>query len=461
MSAVTPVPDPEGVARVYAALLARAPENQIERRLAPLRRAMEVLGDPQRSAPVIHLTGTNGKTTTARMVEALLLAHDLRTGRFTSPHLSSVTERIVIDGEPVADETFVRIWDEIEPYLQIVDAELEEAGEHRLTYFEAVTILAFAVFADEPVQVVVLEVGLGGEWDATNVADADVAVVTPISLDHTDLLGDTVEEIAGEKAGIIKPGSLLVSAAQEPEAAQVLLERAKEVGAGWRFEGIEFGALSRTPAVGGQVVDLRGLAASYDGIVLPLFGEHQAQNASVALAAVEAFLGGGERPLDEDLVRAGFEAVTSPGRLEIVRTSPTFIVDAGHNPAGVAAAAGAVKESFGFSKLVLVVGILQEKDAAGMLAELREQYGDLVSDLALTQSGSPRAIPATELVRFALDAGFEEEDLYVTEKLDDALDWAAGRADDTEDLAGGVLVTGSITLVAEARLLLGADGGRP
>jgi dihydrofolate synthase/folylpolyglutamate synthase len=455
MSDYEPTPDPEGVARVYADLLSRAPENKIERRIEPMRRAMEVLGDPQRSAPVIHVTGTNGKTSTARMIESLLLAHDIRTGRYTSPHLSSVTERIVIDGEPVNDETLVRIWDEIRPYLQIVDSELEADGQHRLTFFEAVTILAFAVFADEPVEVVVLEVGMGGTWDATNVADAQVAVVTPISLDHTDLLGDTVEDIAGEKAGIIKPDSVLVSSVQEPGAAQVLLERAQEVGAQWRFEGVEFGVESRTLAVGGQVLDLKGLATRYEQIPVPLFGAHQAENASVALAAVEAFMG--ERPLNEELVRTGFEAATSPGRLEIARKSPTFVVDAGHNPAGVKVSAEAIKESFGFSKLVLVVGILREKDAAGILTQLREDYGDLVGDIALTQSASPRAIPATDLAELALDAGFSDDDLFVTERLDEALDWAAGRADDTEDLGGGVLVTGSITLVAEARLLLGAD----
>lgn len=460
MSSIENVPDPEGVARVYAELLSRAPENKIERRIQPLRRAMEVLGDPQKAAPVIHITGTNGKTSTARMIESLLLAHDLRTGRYTSPHLSSVTERIVVDGEPVADEAFVRVWDEIQPYLQIVDAELEGNGEHRLTFFEAVTILAFAVFADAPVQAVVLEVGLGGEWDATNVADGDVSVVTPISLDHTDLLGDTVEEIAGEKAGIIKPGGFLVSSAQEPDAATVLLERAREVGVPFRFEGVEFGVEERVLAVGGQVLSLRGLAARYDDVMLPLFGAHQAQNASVALAAVEAFIGGGERPLQEELVREGFAAASSPGRLEIARTSPTILVDAGHNPDGIRASAQAVKESFGFSKLALVVGILKEKDAPAMFAQLLEEYGDLVSDIALTQSASPRAVPAGELAAMALDAGFAEEDLFVTEKLDEALDWAAGRADDAEDLGGGVLVTGSITLVAEARLLLGTDAAR-
>ncbi|MGO3140708.1 MAG: bifunctional folylpolyglutamate synthase/dihydrofolate synthase [Galactobacter sp.] len=455
MSNYVPTPDPEGVARVYADLLARAPENKIERRLEPMRRAMDVLGDPQKSAPVIHVTGTNGKTSSARMIESLLLAHDIRTGRYTSPHLSSVTERIVIDGNPVADETLVRIWDEIAPYLQIVDAELEADGQHRLTFFEAVTILAFAVFADEPVEAVVLEVGMGGSWDATNVADAQVAVVTPISLDHTDLLGDTVEQIAGEKAGIIKPDSVLISSVQEPGAAQVLLERAKEVGAQWRFEGVEFGVESRTLAVGGQVLDLRGLGARYEQVSVPLFGAHQAENAAVALAAVEAFLG--ERPLNEDLVKTGFEAATSLGRLEIAKTSPTFVVDAGHNPAGVHVSAEAIKESFGFSKLVLVLGILKEKDAAAMLAQLREDYGDMISDVAVTQSASARAIPAAELAEIALDAGFAEEDLFITERLDDALDWAAGRADDTEDMGGGVLVTGSITLVAEARTLLGAD----
>mgnify|MGYP005983289193 CR=1 FL=1 len=461
MSDYTPIPDPEGVARVYAELLARAPENKVEARLEPMRRAMEVLGDPQKAAPVIHLTGTNGKTSTARMIESLLLAHDIRTGRYTSPHLSSVTERIVIDGAPVADATFVRVWDEIAPYLQIVDAELSERGEHTLTFFEAVTILAFAIFADEPVEAVVLEVGMGGSWDATNVADGAVSVVTPISLDHTDLLGDTVEDIAHEKSGIIKPGGFLVSSVQEASAASVLLERAREVGSEFRFEGIEFGVEERVLAVGGQVLSLRGLAARYDEVMVPLFGEHQAQNASLALAAVEAFIGGGERPLNEELVRQGFAAASSPGRLEIVRTSPTIVVDAGHNPEGIRVSAEAVKESFGFGKLALVVGILKEKDAPVMFAQLLEEYGDLVQDVAITQSASPRAIPAGELAAMAIEAGFNEDDLFVTEKLDDALDWAAGRADDTEDMGGGVLVTGSITLVAEARTLLGADRKGP
>lgn len=447
--------DEYSVASVYAELLSRAPENKIEPRMEPMFRAMEILGEPNKAFPIIHITGTNGKTSTARMIESLLMAHNLRTGRYTSPHLAKVTERIVIDGDPVDDETFVRIWDEIRPYLLMVDKELEERGENKLTYFEAVTILGFAIFADQPVDAAVIEVGLGGITDATNVGDGQVSVVTPISLDHTDLLGDTVYDIALEKAGIIKPGGFLVSSEQEADAAQVLLEKAREVGAEYRFEGVEFGVERRDIAVGGQSVTISGLAGRYEDIALPLHGAHQAQNAAVALAAVEAFIGGGEKMLNEDLVRAGFEAASSPGRLELVRSSPAVLVDAGHNPDGIRVSAEAIKESFGFSKLVLVVGILQEKDARAMLEEMYRQYGDLVEDICLTQSTSPRAIPAGELAQLALDAGFEEEDMYVTEKLDDALDWAVSRADEADDFGGGVLVTGSITLVGETRTLLG------
>jgi dihydrofolate synthase/folylpolyglutamate synthase len=276
-----------------------------------------------------------------------------------------------------------------------------------------------------------------------------------MSLDHTELLGDTVRDIALEKSGIIKPGGFLVSSAQPSEAAQVLLEASREAGVPFRFEGVEFAVEARTLAVGGQQVTISGLAGRYEDLLLPLHGTHQAQNAAVAVAAVEAFIGGGEKPLNIDLVRQGFEHATSPGRLELVRTAPSVLVDAGHNPDGLRVSAAAIKEAFGFSKLVLVVGILQEKDAYAMLAELHEQYGDLVEDICLTQSTSPRAIPAGELGELALRAGFAEEDLYITERLDDALEWAVGRAEATEDFAGGVLVTGSITVVAEARTLLG------
>jgi dihydrofolate synthase/folylpolyglutamate synthase len=446
--------DEFSVESVYAELLGRAPENKMEPRLAPLFRAMDVLGEPNKAFPIIHVTGTNGKTSTSRMIESVLRAHGLSTGRYTSPHLSKVTERISIDGHPVSDETFVRIWDEIRPYLQIVDSELEAEGEPRLTYFECLTILGFAIFADQPVNVAIIEVGLGGITDATNVGDGQVSVVTPISLDHTDLLGDTTEDIAREKAGIIKPGGYLISAAQPLDAAQVLLEKAKEVGVPFRFEGVEFGVESRTVAVGGQVLTIQGIAGRYPDLMLPLHGAHQAQNAAVAVAALEAFFGG-EKELDLDVLQEGFAAVTSPGRLEVVRTAPTIIVDAAHNPDGIKASAAALREAFTFTRLVPVVGVLKEKDAEEILREIRESLGDMAVEYCFTQSNSPRAVPAAELAELAIDLGFGEDNVHIAEKLDDALEWAVERAEANDDLSGGVLVTGSITLVAEARILLG------
>ncbi|MFC7848404.1 bifunctional folylpolyglutamate synthase/dihydrofolate synthase [Arthrobacter sp. NPDC057388] len=447
--------DEFSVESVYAELLGRAPENKMEPRLAPLFRAMDVLGEPNKAFPIIHITGTNGKTSTARMIEAGLRAHGLSTGRYTSPHLSKVTERISLDGAPVSDETFVRIWDEIRPYLQIVDDELIAEGQPRLTYFECLTILAFAVFADQPVNVAIMEVGLGGITDATNVGDGQVSVVTPISLDHTDLLGDTTEDIAYEKAGIIKPGGFLVSAAQPLDAAQVLLEKAKEVQVPFRFEGVEFGVESRQVAVGGQVVTVQGIAGRYPDLLVPLHGAHQAENAAVAVAALEAFLGGGEKELSLDVLQEAFAAVSSPGRLEVVRTAPTIIVDAAHNPGGIRASAEAIHEAFSFSKLVTVVGVLKEKDAEEILRQLKESLGDLAEEFCFTQSNSPRAVPAAELAELAVDLGFGEENVHIAEKLDDAIEWAVERAEANDDLAGGVLVTGSITLVADARILLG------
>ncbi|MDQ0619252.1 bifunctional folylpolyglutamate synthase/dihydrofolate synthase [Arthrobacter globiformis] len=447
--------DEFSVESVYAELLSRAPENKMEPRLAPLFRAMDVLGEPNKAYPIIHITGTNGKTSTARMIEAGLRAHGLSTGRYTSPHLSKVTERISLDGEPVSDDTFVRIWDEIRPYLQIVDDELTAEGQPRLTYFECLTILAFAVFADQPVNVAIMEVGLGGITDATNVGDGQVSVVTPISLDHTDLLGDTTEDIAYEKAGIIKPGGFLVSASQPLDAAQVLLEKAKEVQVPFRFEGVEFGVESRQVAVGGQIVTVQGIAGRYPDLMVPLHGAHQAENAAVAVAALEAFLGGGEKELSLEVLQEAFATVSSPGRLEVLRTAPTIIVDAAHNPDGIRASAEAIQEAFSFSKLVVVVGVLKEKDAEEILRQLKESLGGLAEEYCFTQSNSPRAVPAAELAELAVDLGFGEENVHIAEKLDDALEWAVERAEANDDLAGGVLVTGSITLVADARILLG------
>lgn len=445
------------VASVYAEMLARAPENDMQPRLEPMQMAMDVLGEPQRSAPVIHVGGTNGKTSTARMIEAGLLAHDLRVGRYSSPHMGSVTERISIDGKPVSDETFVRVWDEIRPHIQLVDQQLSARGEVPLTLFECLTVLAFAIFADEPVDVMVIEVGLGGTWDATNVVEPAVQVITPISLDHTDLLGDTERDIALEKAGIIKPGGFLISAAQVPEAADVLLEAARRAGVEFRFESVEFGVESRTPGVGGQQLTIQGLAGRYPDLLLALHGPHQAENFALAVAALEAFLGGGEKELNLENLQLACENITSPGRLETLRTGPAVIVDAGHNPAGLEASALALKESFGLTKLVLVVGILQEKDAPAMLQTLYTQYEGLAEEICFTESTSPRAIPAADLAELAQDAGFREEDIHITERLDEAIDWAVMRVDDSGETAtGGILITGSITLVGEARTLLGA-----
>ncbi len=446
------------VESIYAELRGRAPETQMAPRLDAMRLAMDFLGDPAHSAPVIHVTGTNGKTSTARLIERLLLAHDLRPGRYTSPHLEKVNERICLDGEPVDDRTFVRVWDEIRPYLQMVDAHLAEQGEVPLTEFEAMTALAFAIFADAPVDVMVLEVGLGGAWDATNVADAQVSVVTPIDLDHVHMLGETVEEIAQEKSGIIKPEGFLVSAVQKPSVAEILLASARENDAEFRFEGVEFGVTERTPGVGGQVVTIQGLAGRYEDVALPLLGAHQAENASLAVAAVEAFLGGGEKELALDVVRVAFEEATSPGRLEVVRNAPVVVLDAAHNPHGIEASAQAVGEAFNIKQLNIVLGILSDKDARSMLDILRHHYAEseeFETRLYLTQSTSPRAIPVEELAELAVEAGFDEDALEVHERLDNATVAAISDAAAREELDAAVLITGSITVVGEARVLLG------
>ena len=457
MSAPQPA-DQYSVASIYAELLSRAPENDMRPRLEPMQLAMDILGEPQKSAKVIHVAGTNGKTSTARMIEAGLLAHELRVGRYSSPHLGKVTERIAVDGKPVNDETFVRIWDEIRPHIGLIDQQLSDRDEVPLTLFELLTVLAFAVFADEPVDVMVIETGLGGAWDATNVVASDVQVITPISLDHTDMLGDTEAEIAEEKAGIIKPGGFLISAAQLPEVADVLLAAAREAEVPFRFEGVEFGVESSMPGVGGQQLTIQGLAGRYPDLLLPLLGAHQAENFALATAALEAFIGGAEQELSLDSLRGACELITSPGRLEVLRSEPTMIADAAHNPAGLEASALALKESFGLTKLVLVVGILEEKDARAMLATLYQEYKDFAADICFTQSTSPRALPAETLADLALDAGFEEDTIQTTAQLDEAIAWAVTRIDeDDAGATGGILITGSVTLAGEARTLLGLE----
>ncbi|WP_333769536.1 bifunctional tetrahydrofolate synthase/dihydrofolate synthase [Streptomyces sp. IBSBF 2435] len=431
-------------------LQGRWPETKLEPSLDRMTAAMDILGEPQRTYPAIHITGTNGKTSTARMIERLLLAFELRTGRYTSPHVQSVTERISLDGSPISAERFIETYRDLQPYVGMVDS----AQPYRMSFFEVLTAMAYAAFADAPVDVAVIEVGMGGSWDATNVVDGQVAVVTPIALDHTDRLGGTPGEIAVEKAGIVKKDATVVLGRQPADAAQVLLKRAVEVDATVAREGMEFGVTRREIAIGGQLLTLRGLGGEYDQVFLPLHGEHQAQNAAVALAAVEAFFGIGrmhQRTLDQDTVRAAFAAVTSPGRLEVVRRSPTVVLDAAHNPAGALATAAAVSEVFDFTHLVGVVGPSGDKDVRGLL----EAFEPVLSEVVVTRNSTSRAMDVDELAALAVEV-YGEDRVQVEPRLDDALEAAITLAEDEGAYAGaGVLVTGSVITVGEARLLLG------
>jgi dihydrofolate synthase/folylpolyglutamate synthase len=434
---------------IEEAILARAPEHDLEPSLDRVRAVMELLGEPQRAVPVIHLTGTNGKTSTTRIIEAILREMGLGTGRFTSPHLHTLRERISIGGEPIPAEKLLAAYDEIAPILQIVDARSAADGGPRMTFFEVLVCLAYAAFADAPVDVAVVEVGMGGSWDATNVADGVVSVVAPIDIDHTHFLGSTVEKIATEKSGIIKADAITVSAIQEPEVAQILIDRAEEVGARILFEGNDFGVTGHEVAVGGQQFAVRGLAAAYDDLFLPLHGTHQVHNAALAIAAVEAFVGGGEQPLDPDILRAGLAKVTSPGRLEIVRRSPTVIVDAAHNPHGARALARALRESFAFGKLVGIIAIFKDKDATEMLEILEP----VLDEIVVTRTSSPRAMAPAELGQLAGEI-FGEHRVTIVGDLPDALDKAAELADEG-GVGGGVVATGSVVTAAEVRMLLG------
>ena len=441
-------------ADVVRDLTARWPEHRVAPSLGRISALTELLGDPQRAYPVIHVTGTNGKGSTTAMIESLLRAAGLRTGRYTSPHLTSLTERITIDGEPVSDERFDELWAELAPYVAIVDT--QEIDGVACTFFEIMTAMAFAAFADAPVDVAVIEVGLGGTWDATNVADAGVAVITPIDLDHTHLLGTTVAEIAREKAGIIKPGAHAILAGQSLEAAQVLLERCAEVGALPQREGIDFGVLGRQLAVDGQLVRLNGAEGPVEDVFIPLHGAHQASNAGLALAAVEAFLG--LKGLNADVARDGFAAVTVPGRLEVVRRSPTVLLDAAHNPHGAAAVVATLEEAFDLNPLVGVIGVMADKDVRGLL----ETFEPALTHVVVTQVASTsRGLPAEQLGELAAEI-FGAERVTVAPSLDNALEAAVGLAEVEGVGTPGVLVSGSVVLVGEARsLLVGARAAGP
>ncbi len=429
----------------------RWPEQQIAPSLARIQALVELLGDPQHSCPVIQITGTNGKGSTAIIIDALLRAQGLRTGRYASPHLVTLNERICIDGEPVSDERFDEAWRDIAPYVAMVDDMAIDGIA--MTFFEVMTGLAFAIFADTPVDVMVLEVGLGGAWDATSVADADVAVVTPIDVDHTEYLGETPVEIAVEKAGIIKAGSVPVLCGQSAEVATVLMARCAEVGVAPLREGLDFGLLDRTPAVGGQVLRIQTVDGAVGDLHLPLYGEHMARNAALAVAAVEALSGG--RPLAPDLISDAFEVVAAPARTELVRTSPPVVLDTCHNPHGARATVAAMAEAYAFAPMIAVVGMMADKDIEGTLAVLAEHAAIVVC----TASASDRAVPAEDLAEVA--RGLVGGDRVVVKpRLDDAVETAIALADEA-GTGAGVLICGSVALAGQARSMLVTSAGTP
>lgn len=435
-------------AEVEAALLSRWPETRLEPSLDRIRTIIELMGEPQNAAPLIQLTGTNGKTSTSRMVDTIIRAMGLRTGRFTSPHLQSITERISIDGEPLTPELFVEAYADVAVFAEMADAQ----SDHRLSFFEMLVAMAYAAFADAPVDVAIVEVGMGGSWDATSVADASVAVITPIDVDHVQYLGSDSATIAVEKAGIIKPGSRVVLAKQHPEVLDIILRRAVEVGAPVVQAGVDFGVTERIRAVGGQQLTIQGIGGRYEDLLLPLLGEHQAENAALALAAAEVFTGSKE--LDTELVRNAFGAVTSPGRLEIVRRSPTIVLDAAHNPHGVDALVTTITDEFTFSPLIGVVGVMADKDAEEILRRLEP----VLSHLVCTQNSAERSMSAGDLAEVA-EGIFGAERVTAVTRLDDALERAIQLADSGDDYegaigSGAVLVTGSVVTVGEARTLL-------
>lgn len=426
---------------VYAALLERAGERWVQPRKERAERLLTLLGDPQHAYRVVHITGTNGKTSTSRMIESLLRAHDLRTGLFTSPHLERFTERIMIDGEPISDGSIADVWEEMLPLIEMVDAELAASDDAPLTFFELLTVLAFAACAEAPVDVLVLEVGMGGLWDSTNSADGDVAVFAPIDVDHADRLGHTIAEIAQVKSGIIKPGAMVVSSVQDPEAQAVLEQAAAANDASIAFEGRDFSLLEQSLAVGGQQISVAGLAGRYEDRYLPLYGAHQGHNAALAIAAVESLIGGGTQPIASEIVDEGLQTATSPGRLQLAGIAPTVLVDAAHNPHGAKALARALQESFDFDEWGIVLGVLGDKDAAGIVQTL----APLAAHVFVTSPKSDRAGDVTRLADLVAAQGVAVDTLpELADAVGAAREWAA--ASDRR----AVVVAGSVVLAGEA-----------
>lgn len=433
---------------VYAALLTRQGEQWVQPRVERTRRVLELLGDPQSTYRVIHVTGTNGKTSTARVAESIVRAHGLRTGLFTSPHLERFTERVMIDGEPIDDALIADAWDEITPFVDLVDGELAATGDAPLTFFELLTVLAFVAFADAPVDVAVIEVGMGGSWDSTNTADGDVAVFTPIDLDHADKLGETVAEIATVKSGIIKPGAAAVSAEQAPEALAVLQAAATARGASLAVEGDAFGLTAQRLAVGGQQISVKGLAGTYDELYLPLYGAHQGHNAALAIVAVESLIGGAAQALAPDVVADGLAQVTSPGRLQLVGVAPTVLVDSAHNPHGARALVAALGDSFDFDEWGIVLGAFGDKDIAGIVSTIVPA----ATHVFATAPDSDRAADPDTLADLVEAAGAQ---VTVHRDLAEAAGAAREWASASERRA--VVIAGSVVLAGEAVQLAAAE----
>jgi dihydrofolate synthase / folylpolyglutamate synthase len=433
--------DQARVDAIEAALLARWPENRIAPTLERIQALVDALGSPQLSYPTIHIGGTNGKTTTSRMVDSLLFSMGLRTGRFTSPHLETYRERIAINGEPIDPKELIFTYNDIAAYFDFIDSKFDNP----VSFFEAVTALAFAAFAEHPIDIGIIEVGMGGEWDATNVVKADVSIITPIGLDHMEYLGNTLTEIASTKAGIIKEGGFAVLSQQEPEVAVELLRKAAEVGAEVAREGVEYSVISRAVAIGGQLLTIQGLKGVYDEIFIPLHGKHQASNAAAALVAVEVFFG--ENELDIDAVREGFALVKSPGRCEVIHRDPTIILDAAHNPHGSIALHQTLDSEFTFDEIIGVVGVMGDKDARGIL----ENFEKFMDSIIVTKNSSHRAMDVSDLEKLSIEI-FGADRVHSAPNLEAAIEKALKDSiRPLSDESLGIVVTGSVVTVGEAR----------
>ncbi len=430
---------------IAAALNKRWPENQIEPSLDRILALVDALGSPHLTYPTIHIAGTNGKTSTARMIDQLLANLGYRVGRYTSPHLESFTERISIKGEPISELEMIKTYEDIHLYLDLIDSR----QPHPISYFEALTAMAFVAFAEHPVDIAVIEAGMGGQWDATNVISSQVSVMTPIGLDHMEYLGNTVEAIAQTKAGIFKPESNVVLAAQSAQVAKILLAQVAKVSAQPFRQGVEFSLKNRALAVGGQLLSIQGVHGDYDEIFLPLYGDHQGNNAAVALAAVEVFAG---VKLDTELVQDAFSKVSSPGRCEIVYKDPTVIIDAAHNPHGVSAIANTLNTEFDFELVVGVVAVLADKDVAGILKNLATTLDYLV----ITENGSNRAMNKDELAKIASQY-FKAEQVEIIGDMNSAITYAIEKValyNQVNDGVAAVVITGSVATAGMARSII-------